>query len=807
MTFPSHSLSGTAPALFLRRWGPVATLFVLLLLVAWPVAAQVVAPGVTPDELAVRDTDLAKSLLTAIFGDMTEAATRSSMLGSAMFKYTSGVMIVSAALFIFVAFFGTLKTAEHGELMGRWSNVAVPFRFVVGATAMFPMASGYSLAQLLLMWLVGNGIGLANLLWVAAVDGYVAQQVVQMQATDLKQNSAREAIANMVKANYCAVKVNEKAGKQLVSMAITPLPDGTGEVFSWGKHINSPENVAPDACGSVTLYRNSYITARSVLPSPTTAPVAGYFLEGFMRWGMELLNYFRDSGLSPQMVTAYNGFADSIYQIRHRALYAAAHSAQQTQQLTANPTIVAEANGTSAMQVAQAQSAMSLTDVLAAAYEAYSTTFRANASTLTTRGGNVASQLNTLIANDIRQDAEKSGWLKAGTFTMQLTTMFTPLRDLQVMSVTYKEPDVTRNTLGRGTADTTGVLYSEFDEETIERAIEQAMGNSAALRAAADPNNLPESAGWASGYLASILAYDPTKYAHPVLQLQNVGSVLLDAGTLMKLAETAISGGDSDSDVKSTGSEVQASSGESGFAKLLVQGAARFTAFLSALGWVFITVGTILAVLLPLVPALYWIGGIVGWVIAVLVGVLSLPLWTAAHLYPEGTDLAGKASPGYMLLLELTFRPALMVLGFLAAYIVAVPFLMLIMIIISSAMGGLPTDWSVSFLVKLVAFVVIYVIGCWVMLLKAFSLISVVPQAIFSYIGGSSNDYGSNEHFVGIYARGGLGQRALSTTSSLGRYLAPAGTAAAGAAAAAGAGGAPGGGAARAGRGQHTTRV
>ena len=160
-----------------------------------------------------------------------------------------------------------------------------------------------------------------------------------------------------------------------------------------------------------------------------------------------------------------------------------------------------------------------------------------------------------------------------------------------------------------------------------------------------------------------------------------------------------------------------------------------------------------------------------------------------------------------MLLLELTFRPALMVLGFLAAYIVAVPFLMLIMIIISSAMGGLPTDWSVSFLVKLVAFVVIYVIGCWVMLLKAFSLISVVPQAIFSYIGGSSNDYGSNEHFVGIYARGGLGQRALSTTSSLGRYLAPAGTAAAGAAAAAGAGGAPGGGAARAGRGQHTTRV
>ena len=179
MTFPSHSLSGTAPALFLRRWGPVATLFVLLLLVAWPVAAQVVAPGVTPDELAVRDTDLAKSLLTAIFGDMTEAATRSSMLGSAMFKYTSGVMIVSAALFIFVAFFGTLKTAEHGELMGRWSNVAVPFRFVVGATAMFPMASGYSLAQLLLMWLVGNGIGLANLLWVAAVDGYVAQQVVR----------------------------------------------------------------------------------------------------------------------------------------------------------------------------------------------------------------------------------------------------------------------------------------------------------------------------------------------------------------------------------------------------------------------------------------------------------------------------------------------------------------------------------------------------------------------------------------------------------------------------------------------------
>jgi hypothetical protein len=67
-----------------------------------------------------------------------------------------------------------LKTAQDGEFLGKnWSSMWVPLRMVMGIAALFPTTSGYSALQVLMMWVIVQGVGAADTLWNTAVN-YVA---------------------------------------------------------------------------------------------------------------------------------------------------------------------------------------------------------------------------------------------------------------------------------------------------------------------------------------------------------------------------------------------------------------------------------------------------------------------------------------------------------------------------------------------------------------------------------------------------------------------------------------------------------
>jgi hypothetical protein len=95
----------------------------------------------------------------------------------AMFKtVNTTALVVGSIVVLNTIIVGLLKTASEGEFLGRqWSSFWVPFRTVMGVAALFPTPAGYSMLQIIMMWIIVQGIGAADTLWTTVLE-FVSQK-------------------------------------------------------------------------------------------------------------------------------------------------------------------------------------------------------------------------------------------------------------------------------------------------------------------------------------------------------------------------------------------------------------------------------------------------------------------------------------------------------------------------------------------------------------------------------------------------------------------------------------------------------
>ncbi|WP_319543708.1 DotA/TraY family protein [uncultured Pseudodesulfovibrio sp.] len=90
---------------------------------------------------------------------------------------------------------------------------------------------------------------------------------------------------------------------------------------------------------------------------------------------------------------------------------------------------------------------------------------------------------------------------------------------------------------------------------------------------------------------------------------------------------------------------------------------------LLVLGPVYLTALS-LAYILPFMPFVIWWGAVLSWLVLVIEAMVAAPLWCVGHAMPEGEGFAGRhGGRGYMLLFGVLLRPALMVLGLIFAMV------------------------------------------------------------------------------------------------------------------------------------------
>lgn len=177
---------------------------------------------------------------------------------------------------------------------------------------------------------------------------------------------------------------------------------------------------------------------------------------------------------------------------------------------------------------------------------------------------------------------------------------------------------------------------------------------------------------------------------------------------------------------------------------------------LSFLASIFLVVGFLYAVYLPLLPAMIWVFTIIGWLEKLISLIIIFPIWMLGHVFPEGDGLInGVGRQGYVLAANVLLRPpvALLALHFAMATLGAIGFVInhVLAVFLPSANSAYTTGITVGVggFVVLSGFMVVV---CHSIL----SWIYKIPDEIPHYIGGGGANFGESEGKGHLHAIAGM---------------------------------------------------
>ncbi|MDE2442214.1 MAG: DotA/TraY family protein, partial [Betaproteobacteria bacterium] len=167
-----------------------------------------------------------------------------------------------------------------------------------------------------------------------------------------------------------------------------------------------------------------------------------------------------------------------------------------------------------------------------------------------------------------------------------------------------------------------------------------------------------------------------------------------------------------------------------------------------------------LTVMVPLMLTLSWIMAVGAWLVVVAESLIAATLWGLVHLDPEGEGMGKRTAHGYIFMLNLLFRPAILV------------FAMFFALRFCDALGNFANGLIGEAIAKMLAgagergwfiFLVTLAGGAWVttnlnirIVGVAASLLHIIPNQIFTWIGGRfGSDVGSG---VGTDVADGAGR-------------------------------------------------
>lgn len=191
-----------------------------------------------------------------------------------------------------------------------------------------------------------------------------------------------------------------------------------------------------------------------------------------------------------------------------------------------------------------------------------------------------------------------------------------------------------------------------------------------------------------------------------------------------------------------------------------------------------LVMGFMMAYYLPALPFLIWVGAMLGWLISVVEAVFIAPLWGVMHLHPEGSKYTGKGQAGYGLLMSLALRPTLMILGLIASLIIVQVFGMFVNYIFAIGMNvslqpneGASGDITVSKLMYVLSLYGIYLIFMMGLITKMFNIITIIPDQILKWIGGSNGNLSEYGAIGGEQTAGKLNNLASTASNAYAHRL------------------------------------
>lgn len=684
--------------------------------------------------------------LAPIFGGLFESCGGGAGGSGRAFELAIGILNAGALTFggiiaSYTLVVGTMQTAHDGEMLGKkWSSMWLPIRTLLGVGLVVPLSNGYCVAQFLIAFMIGQGVGFADTIWSMYLTNYAAPR--GMAPTNRLPNVTTLAkgilTSQLCVAAYNAVQAQTTGiNSRMMSMSSTPGGRDTPSVINFG--FTPGGGSQGNECGSVS-YRSS--------ADPTDlADVAGM------------------AGMSRSSSAAPGGLSV----VSNAALKSVDMAAMDLAQMRAAGAMAVSFERTASKIVNFRDSAGGAPDVVAdmnRAIVAYQTTVTAAVGTVF---GSQDAMTTYVTA------ARTDGWYLAGAWFMKAAQ----LQDMVNVSVSNvpstTPPDATM--LGNDTA-LLGAIAPYFTQ--LDKSVASAATTAGSSMLGQDPVDLATSksgnplkealsrfSSSIGGSIFSVFQLNPTRSA--IMSIKDIGDGTMTASEVAMVSGVTMVAASSGIKAVNEGFVGQvvsvASFGVSSFVGGSFAGAVSVVGYLLiVLGSIFFGLGSMIAVYLPFAPFLLYFGAFVGWLILCGEAIIAAPIWAVMHLTPSGDDVMGGARQGYMLILGLLFRPALIVLGFIfaltAVNVIVQGFNGVFFPVFKLAMTG-----SVMGLGTILVMLCIY-FGTMVWIFHTvFGLIHVIPDKLLRWIGGGGEGLGESARGISKAGESGAGSAARHSDS------------------------------------------
>ena len=704
---------------------------------------------------ASNGTDKSMSALQLIYGPVAEnplsggsasSSSSSSGLISQVFLVLNSCILAVGVIWAMYHFGSAMiATGQDGEFLGqKKSSPWFIIRMGVGFTGLVPMFGGYCGAQIIMLWGTMMGVGVANLALSAAVSvltsgGTLVATPIVPQVTTLARS--------LFEANLCAAAANQ---------AIANLPNDASVTADSGETFN-PNTTASKI---VLMNQNGLSCGGAEINATTTSSTSS-------------------TTTSANALLAYAPDTSSVAS----SLVSAQQSALVTMQSTlssAAQTYVSAVNN----QTQPADPQATIEDAAQAYQSAIQTAVGAQSTTING------------IASTIQSNLTRDGWIMLGAWYESFAQANSQLSELAAAVATAVPATDLSNLPYPQLFQSVMASYSE----QIEQDASVSVGGGGTSTTAA-VNNLytgtsdPQSilpqwfpgqellsavASGISGSSQSGTSGQPQ--LNPLIGMKSLGDAIVNAG--MTTLATYVGQAPKDADATSIGHVTTLIAAATG-TKSSDNAKATIGPVVVVMVITLLFFGVMLSVYMPMLPFIVWFSGVISWFMVVAEAMVASPLWAMTHLDGDGEGLGQRTQHGYVFLLNVMFRPVFMVFGFLLAGTGVVVLGTLLNTMFGVAMQNAQYSSSTG-IVMMIGFIVLYVGMCQTLCNSAFSLIHVIPDNVFSWIGGQmvapnsgfedgvkrNFDSGVNQASGNAHSMGtGTGGKSTSTpTAGAGRF-------------------------------------
>lgn len=740
-------------------------------------------------------TDQSIAYLTQLFGGVGNVlhGGGGQLLAFVFVAFNLAIWVLAGSFVIYTTLISVVGAAHEGEFMGKKMHSMVPVRVVAGVAMLLPKFSGYSFIQLLVMWVVVQGVGLADNVWGSAIDFFRSGGTMYTRTAlgggnttpspyDVRLLADTQSdMAKLLSAQVCMYSLQDAEKKQntankvtapvsqgrYITQAVAPdatYPTGVNGVMSFGSDSKNT------LCGSFSYPYRKEAAVTSL--ATEISPIAYSIFQTGLTLGSGCLtaqaNPLAGTGCpeSTSLVTAMSDYLSTMTYVKQSELMAVAANSTVS---STDPFAQAKAEGW----------------ILAAKYYAKIAQINQSGtnSLLTSTDYPLFDSAATSVAPPQPQASPPPLPLSPDLKTVLGTANTTNLNNLLLTTQANSsqnpigyvpQMEVIANSMYGSTAG--GQQCSNTGQHPagsicdIQEKINHLKNTYMNQRVDATGNNIIDADVFdlmkspVNAWFNVVLNPGTTAYQDPVARMRAIGLDMISAANTFwenathdvfmilgvsaalvstTLIASAVGFGMMDVPGGSTGANLNAALSTSlQLAFQIIM--ARVFWYLPlgiALSTPIFVLGATLAVYIPLIPYMLFTFAALGWFILVLESMVAAPLVALGVTHPEGHDLLGKSDQAIMLLLGVFLKPVLLIIGLLAGIILTFVAANLFDAGFFHLMYGQLTDSSSggsggAQFVVIIGMLVIYTMTMMAIVDQCFSLIYVLPDKITRWIGG-----------------------------------------------------------------------